>query len=233
MFGFNKNKQNGAHGAGSAKSTQSFLDVAEIRDGLIILKDGNLRGILAVSSVNFSLKSENEQNAIIAAYQSFLNSLDFPIQILMQSRRMDLAPHLEVMRNKMAGQTNQLLQMQIAEYTEFIAKLTEASHIMTKSFFAVVPLNIATIRHGFLGRLMHPAQSVVLEAKVFEEHKAKLVERMAQVQQGLAGMSLSVVPLDTADIIELLYASYNIGAASLLQEEALANLDLGQTSEQK
>src|SRR3990167_9802752 len=139
MFGFNKNKQNGAHGAGSAKSTQSFLDVAEIRDGLIILKDGNLRGILAESSVNFSLKSENEQNAIIASYQSFLNSLDFPIQICMQSRRMDVSPYLDLMRDRMHSTTNQLMQMQISEYIDFISKLVETAHIMTKGFFVVVP----------------------------------------------------------------------------------------------
>src|SRR3989338_10935450 len=152
MFGLNKKQNSQSSGQNHSKSTQSFLDVAEVRDGIAILKDGGLRSILAVASVNFSLKAEDEQNAIIASYQSFLNSLDFPIQICMQSRRMDVSPYLDLMRDRMHSTTNQLMQMQISEYIDFISKLVETAHIMTKGFFVVVPYGVERIGHSIASR---------------------------------------------------------------------------------
>ncbi len=228
MFGIGKNI-NQSNGAAAAKSTQSFLDVAEVKDGVIIMKDGNLRGILAVSSVNFALKSEDEQKAIINAYQSFLNALEFGIEILMQSRRIDVAPYLELMKNRMASVTNQLLQMQIAEYVEFISRLTEEAHIMTRRFYVVVPYNVVAIREGLLGRvgkIFNPAHSLVLNAASFGEHKAKLQERLGNIQGGLSSLGLDSLPLETTEIIELLYTSYNIGSTTNLEGEMLSKLEI-------
>src|SRR3990167_2295884 len=150
MLGFGNNKINDSGAAKvQPKSTQSFLDVAEIRDSILILRDGGLRSILAVSSVNFALKSEDEQNAIVASYQNFLNSLDFPIQILMQSRRMDINPYLDLMRERLSTVNNRLLQIQISEYTEFIQKLVETTHIMSKTFFVIVPYNYNKVTESF------------------------------------------------------------------------------------
>ena len=152
LFGKNKNDSNGA---AAAQSTQSFLDVAEVRDGVIMLKDGNLRGVLAVSSVNFSLKSDDEQNAIISSYQSFLNSLESSVQILVQSRKTDITPYIDMMKNRMSSVSNQLLQMQMAEYIEFITRLTDVAHIMTKTFYVIVPFNLNNAKQGFFGKVGH------------------------------------------------------------------------------
>jgi type IV secretory pathway VirB4 component len=226
MFGKNKENINSQAGL---PSTQNLLDVSEVRDGIVILKDGNLRGLIAVSSVNFSLKSEDEQSAMVSAYQSFLNSLEHPIQILIQNRRFDIEPYLNTMRQRMAGQTNQLLQMQMAEYVEFIDQLTDVAHIMTKNFYVIVPHNINSVKEGILGSLgrkLNPTRSVVLDAAMFDEHKKELRQKLYSVSQNLGGIGLRCVTLDTAEIIELLYASYNIGAGSAISEEALDKLHL-------
>src|SRR3954470_10763128 len=106
-------------------STQAYLDVQEIKEGTIVMRDASLRAVLVVSSTNFSLKSNDEQNAMIGAYQNFLNSLEFPIQILMQSRRLDVNSYLDRLRALMQQQTNELLRMQTSEYIEYIGKLIE------------------------------------------------------------------------------------------------------------
>lgn len=230
MF-FNKNKKETQGGQGAGKSTQSFLDVAEIRDGIIILRNGNLRSILAASSVNFALKSEDEQNAIVSSYQSFLNSVEFPIQILIQNRRMDVSPYLDFLKNRMASVTNQLMQMQMAEYIQFIEQLSESAHIMTKSFYVVVPYNVRTSKKGLfnrLGNVFGSGQSAVLEAKSFEEYKQKLMERTANIGQSLNSMGVNTTRLKTEEVIELLYSSYNVGSATSLHADALNQLNLGE-----
>ena len=211
------------------KSTQSYLDVADVRDGMIVLKDGNLRAVVAISSMNFALKSEEEQNAIIVGYQSFLNAIDFPIQILMQSRPMDVNPYLNYMRRRLQSVDNKLLQIQIAEYIEFVSKLVETSKIMSKTFFIIVPMNVNKLQETFMGRLtriFNPLHSVVIDAKSLDTYKTKLSERIAQIQSGLSSLGLDSIQLSTEEVIELLYSSYNIGAASDLHSEALSRLDL-------
>ena len=230
MFGFGKKQNNDSATQHHSKSTQSFLEIAEVRDGIVVLKDGGIRSILAVSSVNFSLKSEDEQNAIVGSYQGFLNSLDFPIQILMQSRRMDINPYLDLMKEKMRGVTNQLMQMQISEYIDFIGNLVQTAHIMNKTFFVVIPYNFSSLKTGGLSKFthaFHPAHSTVLDTKSFDEHKSKLKERTNFIASQLGSMGLQSIALDTEEIIELLYSSYNIGAATALHSEALGKLELG------
>ena len=115
-----------------ASSTQRYVDVEEIRDGIIVLKSGALRSVLLVSSLNFDLKSSEEQDAIISQYQAFLNSLDFPIQIVASSRRFNVEPYLELLNDKEAVQENELLRFQIAEYKNFIKNLTDVSNIRSR-----------------------------------------------------------------------------------------------------
>src|SRR6185369_3779482 len=122
------------------KSTQSFLRMSEIKNDTVVVDDGTMRAILAVSSTNFDLKSQDEQNSIIFNFQRFLNSLDFPVQILMQSRKMEIGGYLEKLRRLAEKQTNELLRVQTVEYVEFISRLIENASIMNKNFYIVVPL---------------------------------------------------------------------------------------------
>ena len=124
---------------GAGKSAQEFVDISEIKDDIVVLKNGTLRAVLMVSSINFDLKATNEQEAIVAAYQAFLNSLDFPMQVLVSSRKLDIDPYLEMLSEKEKQQPNELLRFQIGEYKNFIKNLTGAANIMTKNFFIVIP----------------------------------------------------------------------------------------------
>ena len=124
-----------------AASTQLYLNIAEIKDDVLVLKNGGLRAILQTSSVNFNLKSEEEQNAIIYSYQSFLNSLDFPIQIVVQSRKLDVDKYIENVRNMAEKHENPLLKQQTLEYAEYVQKLIEYADIMEKNFYVIVPFD--------------------------------------------------------------------------------------------
>src|SRR3989344_7044077 len=125
------------------KASQSLVNISEIRDGIVILKDNTMRSVLMISSVNFALKSEEEQNAIVYAYQDFLNSLDFPIQLTVSSRKMDITPYLEEVRRLRDLQKNELLHLQMTEYINFISELVKGSNIMTKTFFVTIPFSVA------------------------------------------------------------------------------------------
>ena len=120
-------------------ATQEFLEIKDIREGVLILRDNNIRGILMVSSINFALKSDDEQSAIIYAFQSFLNSLDFSCQIVLQSRNLNITPYLDNIKALEKNQPNELLKAQISSYEEFIKGLVQGDSIMTKSFYVVVP----------------------------------------------------------------------------------------------
>src|SRR3989338_8885736 len=129
----------------STNATQEFVPIKEVRDGIVILKDGGMRAILLCSSINFSLKGEDERNAILLQFQDFLNSLDFSIEILVQSRKLDIRPYLALLETQETKQTNNLLKIQVREYIEFIKNFTENTNIMTKHFFIVVPYSPAII----------------------------------------------------------------------------------------
>ena len=194
-------------------STQKYLDISEVRGDTIILKDGTLRTVLLVSSVNFSLKSEDEQNATIGAYTQFLNSLDYPLQITIQSRKLNLGAYLNDLDVRLKGQTNELLKSQMAEYINFVKELVDLGDIMTKKFYVVVPYNpIGDKRRGFFRRMsdIFSAGSVVrLKRERFEAYREQLFKRADNVTAALSSMGLRAVPLDTQSLIELLYNSYN------------------------
>ena len=192
-------------------ASQGFVPVKEIRNGVVILKDGSYRGALICSSINFGLKSADEQRAIIEGFQNFLNTIDFSIQIVVNSRKMDLRPYLALLAEKMPDQKTELLRIQLREYIEFVSSFADQANIMTKSFYLIVPysphVDVAGAASGFFGSKPDAAA----KETSFEEDRAQLEQRLALVSGGLAGTGVRAVPLGTEEIIELLYRSFNPG----------------------
>ncbi len=198
------------------KSTQEFVPVSEVRDGVVVLKGGGLRAVLLASSLNFALKSEDEQTAFIVQFQNFLNSLDFSVQIFVQSRMLDIRPYVATLEVAYKEQLDDLMRIQIREYIEFIKSFTEAANIMTKNFFVVVPYAPTLTPTGEGG----PASMLpwnrkkkgVEEAnRTFEEQVSQLEQRVAIVQQGLIRTGVRTIQLGTEEAIELLYKMFNPG----------------------
>ena len=200
-------------GAKPSAATQRYLDIAEIREDVVVMKDGTMRAVLLVASINFSLKSEDEQNAIIQGYMSFLNSLETPVQILIQSRKLNIDDYLNRLKESEKTQQNDLLRGQIADYRQFIGELVVLGEIMQKKFFVVVPYNpAANMRKGFFARMteiISPLVSVRLAAERFRQRKKDLMVTVDSIRAGLNSMSLTNAMLDTQSLIELYYGVYN------------------------
>ena len=197
-------------------TSQEFVPVKEIKDGVVILKDGSMQMILLASSLNFALKSKDEQMAIILQYQNFLNSLDFSIQILIQSRRLDIRPYLETLDDRIKAQTEELLRIQTKEYKEFVKKFTETVSIMSKTFFIVVPYNApliasgASISSGFFGLFgKKPETGSTEELASFEDNRTQLEQRASVITQGLGRLGVRTIPLGTEELIELFFKIFN------------------------
>jgi type IV secretory pathway VirB4 component len=199
-----------AEGAGA---TQDFVPVKEVRDGIVILKDGSLRALLLTSSVNFALKSADEQNSILFQFQNFLNSLEFPVQISLQSRKLDIRPYIALLEDRYREQVSDLLKIQTREYIEFIKSFTDSANIMTKSFFIVVPYTPAMITGadvgGFFGKKSNTPNADATAS--FEEHRTQLEQRIAVIEQGLIRTGVRVAQLGTEEVIELYYKIFNPG----------------------
>jgi type IV secretory pathway VirB4 component len=196
-----------------ATATQKFVPIKEIRNGIIILKDSSYRGVLMCSSINFGLKSSDEQRAITLGFQNFLNTLDFSIQIVVNSRKMDLRPYLTLLEGKAPEQKTELMRIQLREYMEFIQSFADQANIMTKSFYIVVSYAKNTSTAGAMSFLRHDSTSVKKTSAEtsFEEDRAQLEQRLSLVANGLAGTGVRAVPLGTEEVIELLYRSFNPG----------------------
>lgn len=207
-------------------STRSRLDIAEIREDCVILKDGTLRAALLVSSINFALKSEDEQSAIIAAYVSFLNAIEFPLQIVIQSRRLNIDGYLEKLGRAEKEQINELLKIQIADYREYVRELVEMGDIMSKRFYVVVPYDpLSDKRKGFWSRfseVLRPGSALRLGTESFKRRKRDLFARVEHVQMLLSGMGLTSVILDTQSLIELYYNIYN---PEMAETEKMVDVD--------
>ncbi|OGI68088.1 hypothetical protein A2738_02790 [Candidatus Nomurabacteria bacterium RIFCSPHIGHO2_01_FULL_42_15] len=199
-----------------AKATQEFVPIKEIRDGVIVLKDGGLRAIVLANSVNLSLKSDDEQKATIMQFQSFLNTLDFAIQISVQSRRLDIRPYLLLLENRVKVQNEPLLKLQTKEYIEFIRNFTDSVSIMTKSFFVVVPYTHTTLKSdsNILKRFFskrNKEEANIAKQEDFEEKRSQLEERVGVIQQGLSRCGIKSVQLDTEAAVEVFYKVFNPG----------------------
>lgn len=197
----------------SSSVTQSFLDVAEIKEDVIVLKNGSLRAILAVSSINYDLKSSDEQNALITHYQNFINSLDFPLQIVINSRKLNMEKYLKFLEDHEKKQPNELLRFQIAEYQNFIKQLISVSNIMEKNFYVVVPFSpVEDEKKGFFKKLFtifNPRKGIIEKIETFETYRNQLFQRVDHITTGLGGTGMRVDYLKTQELIEILYYSYN------------------------
>jgi hypothetical protein len=210
-----------------AKATQDFVPIQEVRDGVVILKDGSLRVLLIASSINLALKSQDEQQAIIGQFQNFLNSLEFTVEFFVQSRDLDIRPYIALLQERYAAELDDLMKIQIREYIAFIKDFTERANIMTKNFFIVVPYDPALINRGggVLGSLMPGSQSATapLQDEAFEQYRTQLEQRVAVIEQGLVRTGVRVVKLGTEEVIELFYKLFNPGELEKpLQVEQLA-----------
>ncbi len=199
----------------SARAAQEFVPIKEVRDGVVVLKDGTLRAILMASSLNFALKSEDEQNAFIMQFQNFFNALDFPVQIYIQSRELDIRPYLQTLEEAYKKTLDELMRIQIREYIEFIKSFVEGANIMTKHFFVVVPYEpaVLNIKKPGLSSILSFKQNSkkTTEQEDFSYYVSQLDQRVAVVQQGLIRAGVRTVQLETQEAIELFYKIYNPG----------------------
>ncbi len=199
-----------------ARATQDFVPIKEVRDGVVVLKDGGLRSVVLANSVNLSLKSEDEQKATIMQFQNFLNTLDFSVQIVVQSRKLDIRPYLLLLENRMKVQNEPLLKVQTREYMEFIKNFTETVNIMTKTFFVVVPYTPKEFSAdtGMLKGIFSRKNREEVKAAAaadFEEKRSQLEQRVAVISQGLASAGIKSVELGTEEIVEVFYKVFNPG----------------------
>lgn len=194
-------------------STQQFLDIEQIKDGVVMMKNGSLRSVLMVSSINFELKSLEEQDAIIAYYQDFLNSLDFPIQIFISSRKVNLKNYIEGLREVAQRQTNELLRLQTDDYISYISNLVTVTDIVNKTFYIVIPFSpVENQKSGIINKIFElfaPSKAATENKINFEVYKDQLWQRVEHVQYGLNGAGIRMIPLNTQELIELYYSLYN------------------------
>ncbi|PIP65288.1 hypothetical protein COU77_02660 [Candidatus Peregrinibacteria bacterium CG10_big_fil_rev_8_21_14_0_10_49_16] len=196
-------------------ATQRYLPIGEIRNDTISLKNGGLRAVLQVEAINFNLKSETEQEAIIAGYGSFVNTLSFPVQIIVRSTHINIDSYLKYLQGKAQEQTNELLQEQTFAYIAFINRLLEVSDIMQKRFYVIVPYDKSERKKTLLEKFfdwLHPEDSVGKAAQRFREFNQfvkKLNERVELIEAGLGNIGLHTSRLRTRELIDLYYNIYN------------------------
>ncbi len=191
-------------------STQQFLEIDQIKEGVIVLKNKAIRGIIMVSSLNFALKSEDEQNAILYQFQNFLNSLDFSLEIVVQSRRLNITGYLDKLRELEEAQENELLKIQTAEYQKFIREVIIGGSIMSKTFFVVVPFALIEVPGAGTAKGLFKKQGDIAPSEEhFQRAKSQLWQRMEFVALGLRRCGLQCVPLNTSELIELFWSQYH------------------------
>ena len=203
--------------AASAKATQDFVPIKEIKEGIVILKDGSMRALVMASSLNFALKSSDEQQSIIYQFQNFLNSLNFSVEFFVQSRRLDIRPYLALLESRYKEQTSDLLKIQTREYIEFVRTFTDTTNIMTKTFFVVVPYSPSIvfakdsgIENIFKGK-QNKKDKDKSEKEAFEEARTQMEQRINVVEQGLVRCGIRVAQLGTEELVEVFYKLFNPG----------------------
>lgn len=188
----------------STAASQKFVEIEKIKEDMLILKNGSVRAVLLASSINLALKSTEEQDAIIYQFQNFLNAIDFPLQFVIQSRKLNIDDYLATIREIEKSQENELLKIQTQEYIEFIRNFVELQNIMTKNFYIVVPFTKEVAKSS-------PISSSA--AKMTDEQllklKDQLWQRVEEVMAGIARVGIKCVPLNTQELIELFYDLYN------------------------
>lgn len=212
---------------------QKYLDISAIREGTVIMKNGSLKAVLMVSSINFALKSQEEQEAIIYRFQNFLNSLDFSVQIIISSRRLNIEDYYKILTIREREQANELLKIQIGEYRNFIRELVEMANIVSKTFYVAVSYSqmeeLLNIGKGVLGRLKGKKdlkQKFIFKEEEFEKNRGQLLQRAQHVASGLAGLGLKMTTLNTQELIELFYTLYNPSVSEHGGLAAVEELDI-------
>lgn len=216
----------------NSNSSQNFLEIAEIRDGIVIMKDGSFRSVIMAQSINFDLMSPQEQEAIEYSYQSLLNSLYFPIQIFMRTERVDLQPYIKKLDKIRTEHDNMLLSLLMEDYIDYIDNLASRSNIMDKKFYITVPFSEMenkkdnsidqnkTFFIGVANLFSNKQKRVVINELTLEKAKTELRNRVQSVMSGLQQCSIRALPLDTQELIELYYDTYNPDTAT---HQALKN----------
>jgi hypothetical protein len=218
----------------SKAATQRFLPIAEVRNDTVILKNGGLRAILAVEALNFNLKSETEQKGIIAGYQAFVNTLDFPLQIVVRSAKINIDPYLEQLRSRAKDLKNDLLKEQTLEYVTFIERIVEAADIMQKRFYVVIPLDDHPQHKSLISTFLEwigiddSTSKALARHQMFEKRVAPLRDRINLVEAGLNNVGLMTRRLTTRELLELFYQVYN---PSTSQEQKLSQISDLNTAE--
>jgi hypothetical protein len=202
------------------KASQDFVPIKDIRSGILVMNSGDLRMILMTSSLNFGLKSADEQASIIMQFQNFLNSLEFPIQIFIQSKRLDISPYLKMLEEREKMQLSDAMRIQVHEYINFIRDFAARTNIMSKNFFLVIPysggISLKGSGGGLLGSILPGSKSApkkpsAQEVQSFEEARVQLEQRVSIVEQGLARCDLRTTRLGNEEITELFYKKFNPG----------------------
>lgn len=198
-------------------STQQFVPIREIRDGVVVLKNGQLRSVIMCQAINLDLKSTDEQTAILLQFQNFLNALEFGTQIVASSRRLDIRPYVLLLEKKLESIEGDLLRIQTREYINFIQRFNENYDVMSKYFYVVVPYGIAApiagtggILSGLLGS-KKKGEASLSEAQAFEEKRSQLEQRISVITGGLESMGITCKTLDTPALIELYQKTFNPG----------------------
>lgn len=203
-------------------ATQDFVGIKDIKGDIVIEPSGKMVSILLASSINFALKSLDEQRAILQQFQSFLNTLDFTLQIYVQSRRLNIDPYLSKLNELGEDQDNDLMRIQLREYIEFIKTFTTEVDVMSKNFFVVIPYSptAVTIKGGVSSIFSGNSASLGVDAK-FEEHRLQLEQRVSLVTEGLARIGVKTIALQQDELTELFYHIYNpadaAGSAPVLE----------------
>ena len=196
-------------------ATQDFVPVRDIRDNVVMLKNGQMCMILLASSINFALKSTDEQTAILGQFQSFLNTIDFSIQFYIQSRRLNIEPYLAKLVEREPLQDNDLMKIQLREYMEFIRTFTKEVDVMTKNFFIVIPYSPIEINlSSNIGAMFGKKKDVQADQTKFEEHRLQLEQRASLVEQGLTRIGVRTIALQNEELVELYYHIFNPGDPS-------------------
>lgn len=214
--------------ANNPNSTQNTLEIAEIRDGIVIMNDGSYRSVVMVKSINFDLMSPQEQEAVEFSYQGFLNSLYFPVQIFIRTQRVDMQPYIDRLEKIRTEHDNMLLALLMTDYISYMHALSEQTNIMDKKFYVVIPFSpIDAEQRAFtqsknlltgLVNLFSPKQDhVVINEKDLEQAKTELRNRVQSVLSGLMQCNIQGLPLDTQELIELFYNTYNPDTATRQQ----------------
>lgn len=199
----------------ASSPTKNLVEIADIRDNIVILKNGSLRAVMEVTAINFELRSEEEQNAILQNFQNFLNAIDFPIQIVINSRKFNIDDYLKTIEAATAPLTNELLKLQAAEYVKFVRELSELAHIMSKKFYIIIPYYVAAISSGkgimsTFGSILKPKPAATrLSDEQFDSAKNQLLQRAELIFGGLVGMGMRTRLLTPDELLNTFYQLYN------------------------